>query len=132
MTFSLERNSPPEQANSHRRRGDAGINYPLFEAIVNLKFRSWEAALKFRSSIETPAMARPKAQPVSLKGWQLIAAFLGQPPSVVQRWSKSGMPVSREVRRVLASPEELNRWIQRESAGEPIQSRRNPLTLPPT
>jgi len=30
------------------------------------------------------------------------------------------MPVTREGRRVHASPEELNRWLGRESAGEPV------------
>jgi len=56
----------------------------------------------------------------SLKGWQQIATFLGQPLSVAQRWAKSGMPVTREDRNVYASPEELNRWLGRESAGEPV------------
>ena len=36
--------------------------------------------------------------PESLKGWQQIAAFLGQPVSVVQRWANEGMPVKREGR----------------------------------
>ena len=57
----------------------------------------------------------------SLTGWQQIASFLGQPISVAQRWAKSGMPVTREGRRVQASPEELNRWLGRESSGEPVQ-----------
>ena len=57
----------------------------------------------------------------SLKGWQQIATFLGQPLSVAQRWAKSGMPVVREGRNVYASPEELNRWLGRESAGEPVR-----------
>jgi hypothetical protein len=56
-----------------------------------------------------------------LKGWQQIAAFLGQPVSVAQRWAKSGMPVSREGRQILATPQELNTWLGRESAGEPVQ-----------
>jgi hypothetical protein len=66
-------------------------------------------------------MPKRKEEPDSLKGWQQIAAFLGQPMSVAQRWAKSGMPVSRKGRRVHASPEELNRWLGRESAGEPVQ-----------
>jgi len=65
-------------------------------------------------------MAKAK-QPESLDGWQQIGAFLGQPTSVVQRWAKSGMPVTREGRRVQASPDELNRWLVDESAGEPVQ-----------
>ena len=54
-------------------------------------------------------------------GWQGIAAFLGQPSSVAQRWAKSGMPVTHDGRRVHASPDDLNRWLGRESAGEPVQ-----------
>jgi hypothetical protein len=65
--------------------------------------------------------AKPTAQqqPISLKGWQQIAGYLGQPTSVAQRWAKTGMPVTREGRMVTASPEVLNEWLGRE-AGEPI------------
>jgi hypothetical protein len=56
----------------------------------------------------------------SLKGWQDIAKFLGQPVSVVQRWAKhSGLPVSRQDRNVVASRDELNSSLGRES-GEPV------------
>jgi hypothetical protein len=55
-------------------------------------------------------MAKAK-QPKSLDGWQEIAEFLGQPSSVAQRWAKSGMPVTRQGRRVHASPDDLNRWL---------------------
>lgn len=66
---------------------------------------------------------RKKAEPQSdkLKGWRQIAAFLGQPVSVVQRWATEGMPAKREGRYVETSREELNRWLGRESAGEPVQ-----------
>jgi hypothetical protein len=64
---------------------------------------------------------KPTAKSDTLKGWQQIAAFLGQPISVAQRWAQSGMPVSREGRRVVARAEELNGWLGRESAGEPVQ-----------
>jgi len=60
-------------------------------------------------------------EPGVLKGWRKIAEFLGQPVSVAERWAKSGMPVGREGRSVTASPEELNRWLARESAGEPVK-----------
>jgi len=60
-------------------------------------------------------------QQKSLDGWQQIAEFLGQPSSVAQRWAKSGMPVTHERRLVHASPDDLNRWLGRESAGEPVQ-----------
>ena len=54
-----------------------------------------------------------------LKGWKQIAEFLGQPISVTQRWATTGMPVSRQGRFVVATPEELNKWLGRES-GEPV------------
>lgn len=60
-----------------------------------------------------------KAEPEMLKGWQQIAAFLGQPVSVAQRWADSGMPVEKRGRYVYSSREELNRWLGRESA-EPV------------
>jgi len=62
-----------------------------------------------------------KIESGSLKGWRQIASFLGQPLSVTQRWAKSGMPVARQGRNVYASPEQLNLWLGRESAGEPVQ-----------
>jgi hypothetical protein len=49
-------------------------------------------------------MAKAKQQK-SLDGWQEIAAFLGQPTSVAQRWAKSGMPVTHEGRRMHAPPD---------------------------
>jgi|SRR5215469_5372357 len=67
-------------------------------------------------------MATRKTEPKvdALKGWQAIAKFLGQSPAVVERWAReSGMPVTRQGRSVVASPEELNRWLGRES-GEPV------------
>jgi phage terminase Nu1 subunit (DNA packaging protein) len=68
-----------------------------------------------------PKSPQRKNESSSLKGWHEIADFLGQPTSVVQRWAKSGIPVTREGRRVHASPDELNRWLVDESAGEPVQ-----------
>lgn len=65
-------------------------------------------------------MLKQKKQSALLLGWKQIADFLSQPISVAERWAKSGMPVTRDGRRVQASPEELNRWLGRESAGEPV------------
>ena len=50
-----------------------------------------------------------------LRGWKEIAEFLGQPVAVAQRWAKSGMPVVKKGRSMTAEPEELNRWLGRES-----------------
>lgn len=55
-----------------------------------------------------------------LRGWQRIAEFLGQPVNVVERWAKSGMPVSHRGRNVVASPDGLNKWLQRESV-QPVR-----------
>jgi hypothetical protein len=68
-----------------------------------------------------PKGKKPEAEPDVLKGWQQIAAFLGQPVSVAQRWATDGMPVRKQGRYVESTREELNRWLGRESAGEPVQ-----------
>jgi len=54
-----------------------------------------------------------------LKGWKQIAAFLGQPVSVVQRWASEDMPVRRQGRLVTTTPEELNDWMGKQS-GKPV------------
>ena len=61
-----------------------------------------------------------KAKPTTLKGWQQISGFLGQPTSVAERWAKDGMPVQRQGRFVTATPDELNKWLGREAGGEPL------------
>lgn len=61
-----------------------------------------------------------ETQPATLKGWQQIAAFLGQPVSVAQRWAKDGMPVARERRSVSATREQLTAWLGHEAGGEPV------------
>jgi len=50
-----------------------------------------------------------------LQGWDEIAQFLGLPVTTAQRWQKSGMPVRRGGRYVYANPEELSRWLNKES-----------------
>jgi len=54
-----------------------------------------------------------------LKGWKQIAAFLGEPTSVVKRWASEGMPVRCQGRFVTTTRNELNDWIGRQS-GKPI------------
>jgi hypothetical protein len=77
------------------------------------------------ASIVLCAMPKQKKKSESesnlLKGWQQIAAFLSQPVSVAQRWATEAMPVRKQGRYVETSREELNRWLGRESAGEPVQ-----------
>ena len=55
--------------------------------------------------------SKPKSKSRVLKGWGEIAEFLGQTPSVAQRWQNEGMPVTREGRFVYASPEDLTAWV---------------------
>ena len=63
---------------------------------------------------------KSESQPFdTLKGWQQIAAFLGQPASVVQRWASEGMPLRRQGRYVATTPDELNAWLGKES-GKPV------------
>jgi hypothetical protein len=68
-----------------------------------------------------PAKKTSENQQHVLKGWQEIAAFLGQPSTLAQRWAKSGMPVEKRGRFVYSSREELNSWLGRESMGKPVQ-----------
>ena len=63
--------------------------------------------------------AATKTPPETLKGWQQIAAFLGEPQSVVQRWASDGMPVRQQGRYVETTPDELNAWLGKES-GKPV------------
>jgi hypothetical protein len=56
-----------------------------------------------------------------LKGWDQISAFLGEPPSVVQRWASEGMPVRKQGRYVETTPDELNAWLGKES-GKPVHT----------
>lgn len=61
----------------------------------------------------------PKAEPQALTGWQQIAAFLGHPAAVVQRWASEGMPVHREGRYVVTTADDLNAWLGKQS-GKPV------------
>jgi hypothetical protein len=65
-------------------------------------------------SATSPAKSLPSTTS-ELRGWTAIARFLGMPNSTARRWAKEGMTVRREGRNVVASPEELNQWLQRTS-----------------
>jgi hypothetical protein len=80
---------------------------------LNLKGVSFHRSVKIKAKGEN-ATSPPKASS-DLRGWPAIAQFLGMPHSTVHRWAKEGMPGRREGRNVVASPEELNRWLQRTS-----------------
>jgi hypothetical protein len=67
-----------------------------------------------------PKRSSEKAtQSETLKGWQQIAAFLGEPTSVVQRWAAEDMPLRRQGRFVTTTAHELNAWLGKES-GKPV------------
>lgn len=53
-----------------------------------------------------------------LVGWPTIAAYLGQPVAVAQRWGKSGMPVERKGRSMTAKAEELSQWLGKEAGAK--------------
>jgi hypothetical protein len=72
---------------------------------------------KPKSGSKNPAAKGRPAAPSLLKGWNAIAAFLGQPISVAQRWGKAGMPIERQGRSVTADPAKLNQWLGKEAAG---------------
>ena len=63
-------------------------------------------------------MKRASKAESPLVGWKAISDYLGQPTSTAQRWAKEGMPVTRQGRNTIASPEELSRWLGRESGQE--------------
>ncbi len=65
------------------------------------------------------ATTKKTETPAVLKGWQQIAAYLGHPPAVVQRWAADGMPVRKQGRYVETTPEELNEWLGKQS-GKPV------------
>ena len=68
-----------------------------------------------------PAKKKKAAALQTLKGWQQISAFLGEPASVVQRWASEGMPIRKQGRYVETSPDELNAWLGKES-GKPVHT----------
>ena len=74
---------------------------------------------KAKSKSATSPTKALLSKSAELRGWQPIARFLGMPNSTAQRWAREGMPVRREGRNVIASPEELNQWLQRTS-GEAV------------
>lgn len=73
------------------------------------------------ASSDMPKRPAKKEAPETLKGWQQIADFLGEPQSVVQRWANEGMPVRREGRFVSTTPDDLNAWLGKES-GKPVHA----------
>jgi hypothetical protein len=53
--------------------------------------------------------------PETLKGWKAIGEYLGIGAATAQRWAKSGMPVKREGRYMVAEPDDISSWLGREA-----------------
>ena len=70
---------------------------------------------KPKGKVAVAPAKEPKSKSSDLRGWPAIAQFLGMPNSTAHRWAKEGMPVRREGRNIVASPKELNQWLQRTS-----------------
>jgi hypothetical protein len=87
------------------------------------RYREYEHDLGVQESVKAKpkdkrATNQSQASPSEsseLRGWPAIAHFLGMHVSTVHRWKKEGMPVQRQGRNVVASPEELNQWLQQTS-----------------
>lgn len=58
---------------------------------------------------------KEKTKTTEPQGWEEIAEFLGLPLATAKRWQRSGMPVHRGGRYVYALPDELNRWVSKET-----------------
>lgn len=58
---------------------------------------------------------KPGEPPGKLKGWKAIGEYLGIGAAVAQRWAKSGMPVRREGRLMVADRDEINKWLGKEA-----------------
>jgi hypothetical protein len=105
---------------SEFRKGSENVRKSSEKTKTLAGVRSRDSQPASKSDKGEAAVPKVKNLSASLSGWKEIATFLGQPLSVAQRWAKSGMPVTRDGRRVHASPEDLNRWLGRESSGEPV------------
>jgi hypothetical protein len=68
-----------------------------------------------RSQAIKPSKSLPEASLATLKGWRQISEFLGLPTAVAQRWAGEGMLVRGTGRYVETTPEELSRWLGKES-----------------
>jgi hypothetical protein len=84
------------------------VSYPLALKAITMK-KKQKPAKKSRH------VTKPRVQNERLRGWNEIAAFLGQPVAVAQRWARSGMPVTRGGRFMYASREELSGYIGHEA-----------------
>jgi hypothetical protein len=74
-----------------------------------------------KKSAKKANKAKAAPTPTTLKGWEQIARFLGQPLNVAQRWARAdAMPITRQGRYVTAAPDDLNKWLGREARGEPL------------
>jgi hypothetical protein len=54
---------------------------------------------------------KPKQPPQTLKGWKAIGEYLGVGAASAQHWAKTGMPVRKEGRFIVADVEGLRSWL---------------------
>ncbi len=54
---------------------------------------------------------RREGPPQELKGWKGIGEYLGIGAATAQHWAKTGMPVRKEGRFMVADRDELRKWL---------------------
>ncbi len=90
-----------------RKKTSAGKKRPPRVALKRGPKRKTEPAPERKGNVK----AGPKGE---LTGWTQIAAFLGHPAPIVQKWAKKdALPVVKQGRHVTAKTEELNEWLGR-------------------
>src|ERR1700739_1489336 len=65
---------------------------PLKSSLLEKRFAAARHRIFAASNFRRLAMAKKEEQSQPLKSWREIAAYLGQPISVAQRWAHEGMP----------------------------------------
>jgi hypothetical protein len=65
--------------------------------------------------VKSGKITKPAKPPEKLQGWKAIAEYLGIGTATAQHWAKTGMPVKREGRFMVADPEELRAWLGEEA-----------------
>ena len=68
-----------------------------------------------RKTAKRGKTTKPKEPPAKLQGWTAIASYLGVSKATAEHWAKTGMPVKREGRFTVATPDELRKWLGREA-----------------
>jgi hypothetical protein len=67
------------------------------------------------SKKKSSSKKQPATASTPLKGWTVIARYLGIPVATAHRWASEGMPVRREGRLTVADRDAVSAWLGRES-----------------